>query len=322
METDQRAIVVGAGVIGLTTAVGLLDAGWHVRIVTSQRPEQTTSAVSAAVWYPYGVAWTRVSAWAARSYAAYLSQVDSAPGVRLRQGWELFRARQPIPPWAPVVGGITHASPEELPAGYVDAHEFTTVVVEMPVYLRWLVARVARAGGTFEQRTVGSLTQLREHAALVVNCSGLGARQLAGDRTVVPVRGQIVRVTNPGLRRFIRDNAHPEGRTYVYPRTRDCVLGGTAERDSWDIQPDAATTDRILRVCRTLEPALADAEVIEPLVGLRPWRPDVRLAVESGERGVAGLIHNYGHGGAGVTLAWGCAGAVVELAARATARRS
>jgi D-amino-acid oxidase len=188
-------------------------------------------------------------------------------------------------------------------------------LVEMPVHLPWLAGVVQRLGGRLRRQRVRSLDELcAADVDVLVNCSGLAARELAGDTTVVPVRGQIVRVTNPGLTLSVRDEDHPRGRAYVHPRGTDCILGGTLDVGRWDLEPDPAVAESILHRCRDLVPELAGAEVLEHVVGLRPGRPEVRL--EEGEQSASGtrIVHDYGHGGAGITLAWGCAADVVRLA--------
>jgi glycine/D-amino acid oxidase-like deaminating enzyme len=89
------------------------------------------------------------------------------------------------------------------------------------------------------------------------------------------------------------------------------VLGGVAQQGSWSLEQNTEDHDFILNKCASIIPELKDAEIIEDLVGLRPGRTEVRLEKE--ERGGVDLIHNYGHGGSGVTLSWGCADEVVEL---------
>jgi D-amino-acid oxidase len=181
----------------------------------------------------------------------------------------------------------------------------------MPVYLAYLMDRFARAGGSVERRVLSSLVEPAGEARVVVNCAGLGSRELVGDTTMRPIRGQVVRVRNPGLDRFVLDEANPEGVTYIVPRSRDCILGGTAEEGAWDTEPDPKVAACILRRCATVEPCLADAEVLEHRVGLRPGRPEIRLEREDGN-GVP-RVHNYGHGGSGVTLSWGCAEETLRL---------
>ena len=318
MAEHRNSVVVGAGVIGLTTAVCLQDAGWRVRIVCADMPLETTSAMAAAIWYPYGVGGRRVLGWAAKSHKKYLAQAREAPGVRLCKGRELFRAPTCDPEWASIVGGVIHPPRDTLPPGYADAHEFIAPIVEMPSYLNWLTKCFTDRGGSIERRSLSSLDELLPVDGPIVNCAGLGAVSLVGDYSLMPVRGQVVRVRNPGLTSFLRDDGNPEGRTYIYPRGHDCILGGSAERGSWSVNPDPATTERILRVCRQLEPRLRGVEMIETLVGLRPWRSEVRLETEIKGPESAVIVHNYGHGGAGITLAWGCAVDAVQLVMEAT----
>jgi len=163
-----------------------------------------------------------------------------------------------------------------------------------------------------ERRRLSSLEEAAEEACVVVNCAGLGARELVGDASMEPIRGQIVRVRNPGLERFILDEANPGGVTYIIPRSEDCILGGTAEEGEWDTEPDPDVAAGILRRCAALEPRLAGAEVLGHAVGLRPGRPEIRLEREDGPGG-APRVHNYGHGGSGITLSWGCAGETLRL---------
>jgi D-amino-acid oxidase len=160
---------------------------------------------------------------------------------------------------------------------------------------------------------VQSLHEVGAGADLVVNCAGLGARELIGDGAVYPVRGQIVRVTNPGLTLSVRDEHHPGGRAYVHPRQDDCILGGTLDEGRWDTTVDMAVGAAIIERCWDLVPALRGARVLEHVVGLRPGRSTVRLEEDEPLSSGARVVHNYGHGGAGVTLSWGCAREVVAL---------
>jgi D-amino-acid oxidase len=73
---------------------------------------------------------------------------------------------------------------------------------------------------------------------------------------------------------------------------------------------------RILRDCAAVEPRLNGARVVGHQVGLRPFRPQVRLEAEATGDGPL-VVHNYGHGGAGITLSWGCAREAAALAAPA-----
>lgn len=299
----DRVIVVGAGVIGLTCAVRLLEARQRVDVVARDLPLETTSAVAAALWYPYrGLPQERVAAWAATSYAVFdaLADTDPEAGVRMVPGAEVFVAPEPDPWWGAAVPGL--ARTRDLPHGWADGWTFTTPVLDPAVYLAWLAARVERLGGTITRL---NLAALPTGPGLVVNCAGLGARLLGADRTVVPVRGQLVVVEQTGIDRWWLDRSGP---TYVVPREHDVVVGGTDVEGEWSRTPSPATAEAILERATRLVPQLRDARVLRHRVGLRPVRPAVRL-----ER-VGDVVHCYGHGGAGFTLSWGVADEVVSLA--------
>jgi D-amino-acid oxidase len=302
-------IVVGCGVIGLTSAVTLQESGPDVRIVSAALPLETTSSVAAAVWYPYrAYPEDRVLSWGKRGFEVFedLAHLPES-GVRMREGVELWHREVPDPWWANAVPHpVRRCAQDELPAGYRDGHAFLAPVVEMPVYLDYLLERFTEAGGDLEHRALSSLEEVQEEGGAVVNCAGLGSRDLVGDTSMEPVRGQIVRVRNPGVERFILDEDNPEGLTYIIPRSEDCILGGTAEEGVWDTEPDPGVAAAILRRCAALEPRLVGAEVLEHKAGLRPSRPEIRLEREDAAPGRP-RVHNYGHGGSGVTLSWGCA---------------
>jgi D-amino-acid oxidase len=144
----------------------------------------------------------------------------------------------------------------------------------------------------------------------VVNCTGLGARELVGDQTLTPVRGQVLVVRQFGLTEWLLDQSDPRQLVYIVPRTDTVLLGGTAEDGEEDLAVRPETAAAILSRCTELLPELRSARVLAHRVGLRPARPAVRLETEHLEAGP--VVHCYGHGGAGVTLAYGCAEDVVR----------
>ena len=304
MGHDERVIVVGAGVVGLTCAVRLLEAGLRADVVARDLPRETTSAVAAAMWYPYrALPQDRVTAWARTSYAVFDALADTDPecGVRMVPGTEVLTTDRPDPWWRSAVPALEYT--RDVPPDWAAGWSFTTPVADMSVYLGWLADRVEQLGGTITRLNLGALPA----TGLVVNCSGLGARLLGTDRTVVPVRGQVVVVEQVGLERWWLDSSGP---TYVVPRERDIVVGGTDIEGDWSRTPSPETAAEILARGARLVPELRTARVLLHKVGLRPVRPAVRL-----ER-MGDVVHCYGHGGAGVTLSWGVADEVVALLSR------
>jgi D-amino-acid oxidase len=285
-------------VVGLTTAVCLRERGVEADVVAREGPEDTTSAVAAAVWYPYlAFPVERVTAWSAVSYGelARLAGVAGS-GVRMCVGTDLALPGAPDPWWRDAVPDLERTS-----AGW----RFLTPALDMSVHLPWLVERLRALCGSVALQTVRALDELEADA--VVNCAGLGARELAGDRSLTAVRGQVLRVSAPEIEEWLIDDRDPGAPTYVIPRERDVVLGGTADEGVEDLLPDPETTAAIRARCARHFPALRDAPAVGVAVGLRPARPEVRLEAEGR------VVHCYGHGGAGVTLAWGCAVEVATL---------
>jgi D-amino-acid oxidase len=211
---------------------------------------------------------------------------------------------------------VTACEPAALPAGYACGWRYAAPVVSMPAYLDYLTDLVLRGGGQIHLgRPLRGLDEAAQRwpATIIVNCAGIGARNLVPDAGVVPVRGQAVVVANPGLTEFFVGEGAADELTYFFPHGPTAVLGGTQDAGEDDLRPDPGTAERIIGRCARVEPALATAPVLAHRVGLRPVRPSVRLEAES-LGGGRWLVHNYGHGGAGVTLSLGCAQAVATLA--------
>jgi D-amino-acid oxidase len=313
--TDRRDVtVVGAGVVGLTCALRLAEAGVEVRVVARDRGEATTSSVAAAMWYPYrAYPFERVLGWADASYVEFadLARRVPAAAVLMRAGTELLRDDGPEPWWAGAVPDLVKVTgPPHVPPPFAIGWRFTAPLVDMSRYLPWLESRLSDRGVVPERADLADLDDPRL-GAVVVDCSGLGARTLVPDPAVTPVRGQVVVVEQVGLDEWVVDDGDGRDLTYVVPRVDDIVVGGTAEEGADDLSVDDATAVGILERATALVPALAEARVVRHKVGLRPARPTVRLDAE--ERGERTVVHCYGHGGAGVTLSWGCAADVVDL---------
>lgn len=306
--------VIGCGVIGLSTGIRLLEQGFGVKIVARDLPPNTTSNWAAAIWYPYkAFPEDKVLGWGTAAFQAFERlMAEPGTGVGLTTLLEPFDRPVADPWWKEAVTEFRRATAEELPEGYTDGYVVTVPVIDTRIYMDYLLNRFQELGGTVVQREVAHLEEVAEPNGIVVNCAGLGSRELVGDEEVYPIRGQVVRVKAPAVGRAFVDEFGQHKLTYVIPRTNDVILGGTADEHSWDLQPDDQTAEKILHHTKIVEPALEGAEILQHGVGLRPGRPQVRLEAETLTNGCL-VVHNYGHGGAGFTLSWGCADEVMAL---------
>lgn len=308
----MEAWVVGAGVIGLTTGLRLLERGFTVKAISRQEVLQTTSVVAAAIWHPYRARDPRLDDWSRTSLRRYRELAAETPeaGVDELTIVEDVRPGTTPPAW-------TRFLPEFEPGP--DRWRMRVARAEPLLFLEWLRGRFEALGGELHYLPAGvaSLEALVDPGRIVVNCSGLGGRTLCADAGVRAVRGVVLRVRDPGLRDARLDERDENRPTYVIPRRHDCILGGTAEIDRECLDTDETLRREILDRCTALEPRLAGAEVLGHAAGLRPVRDRVRLEAARLDGG-GPVIHNYGHGGSGFTVAFGCA---EEVAHRAVAYR-
>ena len=306
----MRCTVVGAGVSGLSCAIRLLESGHQVEVISDRFSPDTVSDVAAAIWYPFLTApANKADGWGLETYAELERLAGEVPeaGVKMRDGREYLRQVVDLPSWKDYIAAFRVLESDEIPGDYAFGWEFRAPVIEMPLYMPWLKSKAERMGCTFRQGLVRDLSEVP--GDVVVNCVGLGARELCDDEEVVPARGQIIFINqDPGIGHF---DQQPETLTYTIPRSDVTVLGGTAQLGDWDLEHRAEDDDLILGKVEALWPDLDRSNIIGGTVGLRPSRSEVRLEVEV--IGGRAVVHNYGHGGAGVTLSWGCADEVVSL---------
>ncbi|HEX5060735.1 MAG TPA: FAD-dependent oxidoreductase [Kofleriaceae bacterium] len=314
----MEVTVVGAGVIGLTTALTLEERGHRVRIVAAARRADTTSAIAGAVWFPYRVGPpNKVTVWAMRT-RKWLEQLAGTPeaGIDVLTGYEILGDDGTTRPWwaaAPTMEGdglIESIDVEWVPSPVVGAPagwKFTAPRAQPSLFLPFLESLIE---GEIEQRIVTNIHD--EPGDVVINCTGLGARDLVGDDKLYGLLGQIV-IAERGsadLATTVTDDRDPERIFYIIPRRDELVLGGCSlpfpPGDTPQLDPDI--TARILAHAKRL--GISVGAVRTERVGLRPYRAEVRLERDPHHKRV---IHNYGHGGAGFTLCRGCAEDVATL---------
>jgi D-amino-acid oxidase len=300
--------IIGSGIIGLSTAGVLLDHGYQVSIYSKDPLETTTSMKAAAIWFPFKAnPWQKVITWSRKSleyYRQYSHQ--STSGIQWVDFWVLDTAEQAASWIAAVPPDASRLlTPKELPPGYDHGYLVQVPMIDTSIFLPFLHLQISeRAKMIF--RKIESLQDLATQYDFVINCTGLEASSLTNDHRLYPIQGQIVKVEREENIKYMADDYGPNALAYIIPRHDCIVLGGTAYNHVYSTVPDPAETREILNRCRALHPGLK-GKVLDTIVGLRPGRDEVRLEREQS------IIHNYGHGGSGYTICWGCAEEVLEL---------
>lgn len=301
--------VIGAGISGMSSALKLVEAGHTVSVCAKAFSPNITSNRAAAFWLPYHIRNDRRGInWCRKSYDVYKAlSNDPATGISMitlikvvaEDVTEVDRTWKDFMP-----AGSYHPIPkEQLLPGYIEGDKAEVPLIETQIFLPWLQQQLEAKGVRFEQRTIASFDELKEYD-LIINCSGLGARSLCNDEQLIPYRGQVALLSpKEGFPIFL-DNEKPQ---YIVPRKDAIIIGGTYEENVWEETTEPKTIEFLLQKAFNIYPELKQQEYLGSWAGLRPHRNDVRLEREDN------IIHNYGHGGSGFTLAFGCAEDVVKL---------
>lgn len=309
----MKIAVVGGGISGLSAALVLQAEGCRVDIFSRDPFEKMTSYAAGAISYPYAVEESaRAQGWYAQNDEMLLSLMgDPAAGI-FWANWKKCTLDPDfeIPEFYMRLRGARVIGAADCPLDYKKGVEAKLLVMHVGRYYPFLKARFEKAGGTFVLREIRNLADFENDYDLIVNATGVHARHFTEDGAVYPMRGQVVIIKNPGVNFHF---ATFEGKNYFYPRIDEILIGGSAEVGEWDLTPNDALTREILDWAAGLDPLLKNPEVINVRVGLRPMRPQIRVERDENSCAVP-VVHNYGHGGAGYTVAWGCAFAVRDLA--------
>jgi D-amino-acid oxidase len=304
--------IIGAGISGLTTAVFLSLRGHSVSVVAHDMPLSSASMIAGAIWHPFFQQpdddYLRRARFTYDALATYAADPES--GILRRTLTEMVDIAEGALWWTRGMPSVRQIalSNETL---NTSTFEVPVFVADTPRYLRYLTNLLIELGGRLERGYVQVLEDEARAYDRIINCSGYGATSLCGDRTIDLVRGVVVEVEKPA--RFFGcfiDDRIAQKPTYVIERGDDCIVGGTADVGLSGTSVDPAVVDDILRRCEAIAPGIAGAKIKKINVGFRPRRSAVRLEFDTNQ---GNILHNYGHGGSGFTLSWGCASEIAEL---------
>eukprot|EP01121_Diplochlamys_sp_Union-15-3_P004886 TRINITY_DN15095_c0_g1_i1.p1 TRINITY_DN15095_c0_g1~~TRINITY_DN15095_c0_g1_i1.p1 ORF type:complete len:353 (-),score=50.73 TRINITY_DN15095_c0_g1_i1:22-1080(-) len=321
-DQDKPILVLGAGVIGLSTALQLLILQYsNVTVLSEHFPPFTTSDGAGGVWFPYKAEpLEKVIDWAIKTREV-LKHLTNLPecGVSYSTGCFVEVGKPESEPWwKTIVENYRVLEKEKVPHSFDYGYECTLPVIETHKYLQWLMIQIVSRGGKLVQHHVKNIKdciqRYRPHA--VINCTGIGSNSLFQDSLVYPVRGLTLKLRNLSNQRssrwYLSETDKNRGLIYVFIRNDITIVGGTVDEKVNEVLVPKERIDKIYQNAIELVPELKNSIIVDKWSGLRPYREKVRLEIDDTFSPVI-LIHNYGHGGSGWTVHWACAQNAVSL---------
>nr|CAI5819956.1 unnamed protein product [Callosobruchus analis] len=334
--SDLNIAVLGGGVIGLTTAIELqkLYRNANIDLIAAGFQSDTTSSVAAGLFRPgtsfCGPNEEITRRWITDAYRYWddlrNSSEGALAGVTEVSGY-LFSSKYPhivrnhyLEKLVPLYRPATEQELKLCPGNWKYGSFFTTIVTSCEYYLPWATNKFLEKGGKIQKHHIKDIASISKGYDVLVNCTGLGAKYLCNDNKLVAIRGQVIKVEAPWIRTFF----YGDYDTYIIPGFNSVTLGGCRQYDSYDHTVNKYDSLNIREKCEALVPNLKSAKTVKELVGLRPHRDPVRVEKEvrhcNGQK--IKIVHNYGHGGYGVTTAPGTALYACELVRESLAGNS
>ncbi|KAI9300428.1 hypothetical protein BJ944DRAFT_273065 [Cunninghamella echinulata] len=323
---NKHIIVIGCGIVGLTTAILLVEKGYKVTIAAKWLPGdrhiEYTSPFAGAHWRAMASNDDfLLQSFETISYKKFLQlgrQLPNDTGVMVVPSYDYYNTLKDVEnPWfKDIVEDFSFISPSEFPNQDIKVgHKYTTVLINSPYYLNWLLKQFTMKGGKIQRKELKDIHEaFDDYVDAVVNCTGLGSLSLGGvkDTKLFPTRGQTILVRGNHIKKTITC-LDDRGITYIIPRNDGTIiLGGTSQKNDFNPKVDKDIAESILKRTQEICPELFNngpLTILRHSVGLRPTRVGgVRIENQKYEK-INGqpiiVTHAYGHGGFGYQSSYG-----------------
>lgn len=344
----SNIVIIGAGVVGLTTALELKRSHpeYNITVIANYLPgdinPEYTSPYAGANWHSFAENNDyRLQQFDLISYKRLLelARTEASCGIRISESNQFHNVKDihSIPlPWYHDQVENYHRSTENLPPGMTLVEKFTGIIITVPIYLNYLLLNALALG--VEVKRVSKITHIHQvlmlhnsgnPADVVMNCTGLMANQIQGysdEKTNYPVTGQVIHVRNnsPIQASFPVSEQFNDEMVYVFPRKEGgCIIGGCFRPKLSNftmVGEDKQLTQRILARAKEYIPEMVNPQyrnnwgefdIISVNVGHRPFRDSgIRIEIDAK---VPWLVHNYGAGGGGYQGSYGFSEKAIEL---------
>lgn len=334
---NRKIVILGAGIVGLTSATRLIENfekvnnqnALDITIISDNFDLDTTSDGAGGLFRPDdrfmgGVPKHLAKEWSTESFRYYddilFKPEGGKAGVFQCSGYQLFDDDRQDPSYRDFIYQFRHLTKDELnmfPKKFKDGYFSTTIGVEPRIYMKYLTEKLMKKGVRFYKQKLDTLNSFvaQNNYDIIFNCLGLGNISFCNDKKMVPIRGQMIRVTAPWIKHFY----FTDDLCYIIPNVNTICLGGTRQKGNFSLELDKDDSKGIFERCKELCPSLENAKIEWEWVGLRPHREPTRVEKQifsnQSKKNII-VIHNYGHGGNGISLSPGTSLHAIQLLER------
>jgi D-amino-acid oxidase len=314
---SKKIVVIGAGVIGITTAITLLEQNYKVTVISKDKPFATNSDIAVASWHPSSNKRPLLQRLCIESLPVFdeLSKVAGSgvswiSVVKYMKTYDSYKEN----PWMKLVKSKAEFSPSIVTSEVYPYRLMLRVpLADVNFYRPFLFRLFEKLGGKLEQVKIESFTDLTGSYDAIINCSGWETKYLQRDARVHPIRGQttILEVPADYKTPISFGNGHLNAYAIFRPESHDCVIGTTYKVNDCKTAISQKEMEEIFAKVSAFIPDIRQFKVKQDKVGLRCGRQDVHIKSEWLSDTL--LVHCYGHNSSGFSASWASAKEVLKL---------